>query len=384
MAPAVSPRPPLQRLPQGTVERWPVRCEACPREYARLCWGNLWRTLLTAGLYWPWARVRSQRYLLRRTRVAHAKLDYHEPAPQLLRRQAWSVLLVAGVGTAWAGSAMAGLWALSLALAVWPLLVFMGLRQRLSHLSWAKRRLAFDGLCEDTYRALWAPLASAGAVAWVLMAAVLWQRPAVWLSAGLLLGVWALATPVFLWTWFRFRQHQLRLGPLGMVWRAQRSAMLVLCLRTLVWAMLSAVFTLGLAAVGAAVRLSQSGHLGEAVRSGLAWAVLVGVAMAVWPFAQARLQNLVWSKTGNRYLRFRSRLPVRAYVALQYRHALWLVLTLGLYWPWAVVANRRMRTHALTVWARIDPQVLQAHWPPHQDALAAKIAGSPERTRRTI
>jgi uncharacterized membrane protein YjgN (DUF898 family) len=99
------------------------------------------------------------------------------------------------------------------------------------------------------------------------------------------------------------------------------------------------------------------------------------VLAAVLPYAQARLQNLVWSKTGNRYLRFRSRLPVQAYVALQMRNAVLLVLTLGLYWPWAVVASRRMRTESLLVWARVETDVLKANWTPRKRAKRTKMAG---------
>jgi len=95
---------------------------------------------------------------------------------------------------------------------------------------------------------------------------------------------------------------------------------------------------------------------------------VLAVCAAVMPYVQARLQNLVWNKTGNRYLRIRSKLPVADFVQLQCRHALLLVLTAGLYWPWAVMATRRMRTHAVTVWSRVDTEVLKANWPVHKDA----------------
>jgi uncharacterized membrane protein YjgN (DUF898 family) len=96
----------------------------------------------------------------------------------------------------------------------------------------------------------------------------------------------------------------------------------------------------------------------------------------VWPHAQAHLINLVWNKTGNRHLRFRSQIKVSAYVRLYAKNALRLVVTLGIYWPWAVVNLRRMRMHSLQVWSRVEPEVLLAHWSARQTE-AAPLPVSP-------
>jgi len=152
----------MPRLPRGVVTSWPLRFQAQAPDYVRLWWRNMLLILLTAGLYLPWARVRSQRYLMRHTRVAGHALDYHEPPSRLLPRYGLTLCLVLGVAGAWSGSPLAGMLALSVALAVWPLLVFMSLTQRMAHISWAHRRLAFDAACQDVYRAMWAPLAGGG------------------------------------------------------------------------------------------------------------------------------------------------------------------------------------------------------------------------------
>ena len=356
----------MPRLPRGVVTSWPLRFQAQAPDYVRLWWRNMLLILLTAGLYLPWARVRSQRYLMRHTRVAGHALDYHEPPSRLLPRYGLTLCLVLGVAGAWSGSPLAGMLALSVALAVWPLLVFMSLTQRMAHISWAHRRLAFDAACQDVYRAMWAPLAGGGALAWLLMAVVIVRNPVGWVAWGAAAGLWLLAMPAFVWTWYLFRQRQLRLGPLHLWWKASRPAVLMMFVRTLAWATLATAFSAGLAAVGVAALLVARGRLTFTGKLGIALAMLMLVCAAVQPYAQARLQNLVWNQSGNRYLRFRSKLSVSAYVALQCKHALLLVLTLGLYWPWAVIATRRMRAQALTVWSRVDADVLKAHWPPHE------------------
>lgn len=205
-----------------------------------------------------------------------------------------------------------------------------------------------------------------GALAWLLMAVVIVRNPVGWVAWGAAAGLWLLAMPAFVWTWYLFRQRQLRLGPLHLWWKASRPAVLMMFVRTLAWATLATAFSAGLAAVGVAALLVARGRLTFTGKLGIALAMLMLVCAAVQPYAQARLQNLVWNQSGNRYLRFRSKLSVSAYVALQCKHALLLVLTLGLYWPWAVIATRRMRAQALTVWSRVDADVLKAHWPPHE------------------
>ncbi|RZI85178.1 MAG: DUF898 family protein [Rubrivivax sp.] len=258
------------RLPRGQVSQWPVVFEAQARDYARLWIINLALTLLTLGVYLPWARARTQRFFLRRTTVAGKRFDYHAPPVRHLPRYVLALGTLAGVLGAGMGSPMAGLLVLSLALAVTPMAVHASLTHRLGHISWAGRRLLFKGQFAAVYSALLAPLSAVVAL---------------------------------------------------------------LCL--------------GVAA-------SALRNPGSGLAAGLAMAVVAVAALVVMPFAQARLQNLVWNKTGNRSLRFSGQLPVGAYVRLQVRHGVLLLLTLGLYWPWAVVASRRMRTEALTVWARTD------------------------------
>lgn len=366
---------PLPRMPKGQMATLPVSFSGRPTEYARLWFRNVILVLLTFGLYAPWARVHAQRYFLRRTQLAGECLDYHADPAALLPRYVLTGGLVAGVIGAWAGSRLAGMMALSLALAVVPLLVYMTLTHRVAHISWAGRRLQFDGRCQGVYQAMWAPLTGACLVAWLLMATLAWNRPGGWFAWGMVAAVWGMAVPTFVWVYFQYRQHHLVLGPVRLLWQGHRMAVATLFVKTLAWFAMVCMLTAGLGAIVLAAVLAVWRQVSTlTLACGLA--VLAGVVLAaVLPYAQARLQNLVWSKTDNRYLRFRSRLPVQAYVGLQMRNAVLLVLTLGLYWPWAVVASRRMRTESLLVCARVETDVLKANWTPRKRAKRTKMAG---------
>lgn len=364
----------VPRLPRGVVAKLPVLFDAQAADYARIWIANLLLTVLTLGLYLPWARVRAQRFFLRRTLVAGSALDYHAPPASHLPRYGLVIALVAGVLGACLGSPLAGLLAFSMALAVAPLAVHTSLTHRMAHTSWSGRRLSFDGRFTAVYGALMVPLVGLVAAAWLTLAGATFHHPMWWMALGFVTALWLLGVPLFLWAYFHYRQERLHLGPLRLGWQASPVAMLMLWTRTVVWSVLVSSLVVGLGSVmlGALLWWQGPGH--GRWFWGIAAVSLMAVSAAVMPYVQARLQNLVWSKTGNRSLRFRSRLSVQGYVLLQVRHAALLVLTLGLYWPWAVVASRRMRTEALTVWARVDTDVLKAHWTPFADTSAGLAA----------
>lgn len=88
--------------------------------------------------------------------------------------------------------------------------------------------------------------------------------------------------------------------------------------------------------------------------------MVLGMQIVPLPYFESRMQNLVWSQTGNRDLRFKSHLkfwPLLRQTALNW---LLVVLTLGLYWPFAAVAIARLKLQAISVHLRTDPDTLVA------------------------
>jgi uncharacterized membrane protein YjgN (DUF898 family) len=71
-------------------------------------------------------------------------------------------------------------------------------------------------------------------------------------------------------------------------------------------------------------------------------------------YLQVRLQNLFWSKTGNEVLNFQSALQLAPYLWLQCKNYVLIFLTLGLYWPFAVVNTRRAQLQAVELQTRVD------------------------------
>lgn len=353
----------MPRLPAGVVLDLPVQCDATGRGYARVWAGNVLLLLATVGLGWPWAHRRTQQYFLRHTRVAGHSLDFRLPATVMWPRLAMALFLALGIGVAMSGSPRTGLVAVGVALLVWPLLAYLKLNQQVASVGWGDRRLWFDGAWHGLYTAASPPLL-------ILLAAVLVATAVAWVDAawpvpvlvGLAVAVWQL--PRALWRAIRYRQQHLRLGPLRLRWgvprttfaRGLRHAVADGLLAALPWT--GGAVVLATAGMGAAQAASLSGWLGV-----LPAAVPLAVAgVLLHAHLRAHVFVAVWNKTGNRHLRFVISLQPAAYARLRGRHALRMVLTLGLYRPWALAEARRVLLQSCIVRSRVDPQVLQAYW----------------------
>lgn len=353
----------VPRLPYGVVLQWPVRFDGTPAGYARVWLGNVLIVLLTLGLAWPWTYRRSQRYLLRHTEVAGHRLDFRLPPRVLWPRMLVTVVLWGGVAVAAMGSPWAGLLALAMCGAVWPLLIYLKVLQRVSSVAWGGRRLWFDGPWQGVYRATLVTLVLG--VSTLCSALLSWHGHLQqgWWMTGALVAAWLLYLPVRYWNLFQYRQHHIRLGPMRLLWQGTRVAMLGVFARVAVWMLLVMSLVGGVALMGVGGWLLL--HRPVSDRGAIVCGVLAGVVVLslVVPYLEARLINLVWNKTGNRYLRFRSQVPVGPYVRQRALNVWGVILSLGLYWPWAVISNRRLRMQSLVVWSRVEPEVLLAHWP---------------------
>lgn len=372
----------VPRLPQGVVLRFPVRFDATGEAYARIWLSNLLLLVLTLGLAWPWTFRRRERFFLRHTQVAGHRLDFRLSARALWPRMAMTVALCLGVAGAVVGSVWTGLAALSLAALVWPLLSYLKLHQKVASVMWAGRRLWFEGPWQGVYQSLFP--SSLVAVAGVWLSALTWSqdRPVWWWAAPACWALWILTAPLAVWAYLRFRQQHVRLGPLQLLWKVGLRDFWGAMASSVGWAGVVSVVLLGLSAMALGALLIVVRTAGLSLPSSRVGLAAVGVLaglwlLLVWPHVQGQLVRLVWNKTGNRHLRFQSYLKVSSYVSLFAKNGLRLLLTGGLYWPWAVVNLRRMRTQTLQVWSRVEPEVLLAHWSPRQSE-GAPEAVSPE------
>jgi uncharacterized membrane protein YjgN (DUF898 family) len=274
------------------------------------------------------------------------------------------VLLVVYTLASQASPLAGGVAALALA-GLWPALWRSSLRFRLANTGWSGLRGGFTGSLRDAYLAFWpwllVPILFIGVTALVPAQGPAAAMAGVWLS----LAVVTLALPLGLWTLRRYQHGHCAFGDehtrfnvtLGSVYR-------VLALTALI-----ALVALGLplAGIALATGLAKAGIQPRAMAFTAVLMMVGGLASSfvlfqavVRPFATARLQNLFWNGTRSQRLRVVSRLRARALIGLSLKNWVLVLLTAGLYLPFAAVATARLRLESVVLLSKAATDDLQA------------------------
>jgi len=295
-------------------------------EYFRIWIVNLAFTILTLGIYSPWAKVRRLQYFHRHTRLGGSGFDFHGKPGAILKGRMLALLLLASLEAAYNLDRIAGI-ALTIPLvATLPWLVMRSLAFRLRNTSWRGIRFRFAPATSDAYRALlW----------WPLLAI---------LTLGALL-------PRAYREFKAFQHGNSRFGRDAFAFHVTTRAVYGVFGQALAMFLL-APLAIGLAAVGGALLAS-----GMDPRLDLAWAWLfVGgfVALyagfvAVKPFLDTRLQNAVWNGTTLAGHGFASSLRFRTLLWITLSNLALTVASLGLFRPFAVVRLARYRVESMAM-----------------------------------
>ena len=328
--------------------RQPLSFTGSGSEYFRIWIVNLLAMVLTAGLYYPWARVRRLRYFHHNTRLDGHAFDFRGEPARMLRGFLLVWLLFGTYNLASQSSGAAALVGLGAIAALWPALWRGSLRFRLGHTSWRGLPFAFEGGVAGAYRAFGA-FAALGLPA-LLLLVFAQARPQ---DAGFvppLLLVLALALGPL--GWYEVKRYQHRhcaFADRRSDWQATRREVYVLSGRAaalgLAGALVGGALGAGVVALAPAGLGPGGATLVGLTAMGCFWLVLA----LPHAYVDARTQNLVWNRTVAAGLRFDSALGVAPLWRLRVKNLLLMGATLGLYWPWAAVATARLRLAAVAV-----------------------------------
>lgn len=351
-----------------------IRFTASGSEYFRIWIVNLLLSILTLGLYRPWAKVRRLRYFYANTLVDGHAFDFHGDPWKMLRGYLLVGAMLLAYSVAGRFSPTAALIALSIVAVLWPALLRASMQFRLANTSWRGLRFRFSGSLGGAYRALLPMFVPALLLAVLGLEVQDRQHPPSWYLRDLGI-VMLLALVLGPFAWWNFKRYQHGHFGLGQ-WRTRLAIsprrVYGLTLRVLgVWLSSSlAVVAMGAAlAAGLAIVAGRNGGglsfmqnkpmlIALTAVTGLAFYFLMLVVPI--PYATSRAQNLVWSNTLCDELRFDSRLGFKALLKLTLKNWLLMVLTLGLYWPFAAIAFYRLRVEAITPQLAGDIDLLQA------------------------
>ena len=320
--------------PPTSPVRHRLRFHGTGAAYFRIWAVNLAITILSLGIYSPWAKVRRERYFLNNTELDGSPFDYHADPMNILKGRllASSVIVVLFIVSEL--HLLANLLASLGFLALLPWMICRSLRFRAHNTSWRGLRFGFSGT------------SGRAALAWLA-----------WPLAGILsLGLLA---PMMIAAQWRYKLDHLHFGRTRFSIQAATRPIY----RILLAASLLAV-ALGVAGGAAIFALlppptpppttgdAAGDRLIAASTFGLLWLVLVARMLA--PYLRVRLENLRAHMSRLGPHRFESDQRVRAYYAILAVNWLLTLLTLGLYRPFAVTRLWRYRIEHFTVLADGD------------------------------
>ena len=377
--------------PDAAPLRLPLHFTGSGSEYFRIWSVNLLLTLLTLGIYYPWAKVRRLRYFHGNTLVGEHPLGFHADPKKMLR----GYLLVTALLVLYSGaghfSPVAGLIAFLIVAAVWPALLKSSMQFRLANTSWRGLRFRFRGSVRGAYAALLPFFVPGLLIVGALVAVPDQENPPAWYGVLMLLvflGFFAFVP----WWWWRLKKFQhdhyaygreqteLRTGP-GSFYGVFAETVGIGAAGMMVVGILVAV----LVGVAAALGIGRGSLGGGAQSGGVIFFALIGtlvfvvgllaVQLVPRPYFTAKMQNLLWSRTASDAVGFESTLRFWPLFGLTLKNWLLIVLTLGLYWPFAAVATQRLRVQAVTVVLQVDPQTLEDRTRAAEGEAAGDAAG---------
>jgi uncharacterized membrane protein YjgN (DUF898 family) len=351
---------------EATVRRLPIEFTGSGSEYFRIWIVNLLLLLVTLGLYWPWAKVRRQRYFWGNTLVDGDPLGFHGEARQMFK--GWLLVGVLFILYNWASSfsAVGGLVAFLALAALWPALWRSSMVFRMANTSWRGLRFRFVGSLRDAYLAHLPPFVVA--LPMVALSFAIPEDPeqappdwVMWSIVGMFV-LFLLTLPWLLWRIKAYQHRHYALGPLQTDFRASLGSFYLLAIKPF----LLVAGVMALIALYIVTSYGSTGALGGLLAE-MMWVLPVMVIgfwvvlfLGIGPWITTRLQNLVWTKTGNAQMRFISQLRFRDMLGLSLKNGLLIMVTLGLYWPFAKVAMARLRLEAVHIRTVTDMQALLA------------------------
>lgn len=365
----------------------PIEFTGSGSEYFRIWIVNLLLMFVTFGIYYPWAKVRRLRYFHANTLVGGEPLGFHADPIKMLKGYFLVGILFAVYSAAGNFSALAGFLAFVVVAAIGPALLKSSMQFRLANTSWRGLRFRFKGSVGGAYRAV-VPLFVPSVV---ILAAVMGvgdlDKPPVWYFATL--GIVALVTlavfPWLLWNLKQYQHNHYALASLQTTFKATLGSFYKLFFKAFGVTLLPVALVVAFAFVAVFLGeanlsggVSPKGIVNPAVLIVLVMASVVAVAATLViakPYFTSRLQNLVWTRTGNASLRFVSDLRFKGLLWLTIKNWLLVVLTVGFYWPFAAVAVARMRLEAVSVKTRNEPDSLISQMRSNEGEAAGDAAG---------
>lgn len=324
-------------------------------EYFRIWVVNLLLTIATLGVYSAWAKVRRLQYFYRNTRVAGAIFDYHGDPKAILKGRLLALVLLVAYNIASDVSIVAGIIVALVLMSVLPWFLARSFRFKMFNSTYRGVRFHFHGTVAQAYRMLaLVPilLGFIGLFAWSIGTSIL-RRPdplTIMLTAVFMLVVLAGSVPLAHYLLKRYHHDNGYFGQTPFFFHARLTDFFKIYARAV------GFFILG--AIPAGIFGFLTGKIYTMLMEttfGWLFAMLYGLLSAyafillVQAYLDSRVQNLVWNNTELGDMTFESTVSARKLLAIHASNLVLIILTLGLYKPFAIVRLTRYRVECMSM-----------------------------------
>ncbi len=386
-----------------TIGHHPINFTGDGGEYFRVWIVNVLLSIVTLGIYTPWARRRTVKYFYSHTEVADGPLEFTAKTRSMVVGFLLLAVIYAAINVAseTGHDVVVGL-AMLAGVALAPWLWAKAMRFRLGNTRWRGLRMQFSASWAEVYRASWPVFALVGL--WMALGFLLAllapevadlaggaatgaaegakpkiPTPEITAPMGVLLFLGLAGTFVLMTRLdYNYKVLMVRrtlIGDQAGRWHPGFGAFLRIALASLGVFLLSALLvTLAMMLLGAlfgGVQVLMGGTGGS--RAGMVIKAIVigmviglaGFFLAVSPalaYREARMFQLLWNGVGvSRIARFRTSLGTWAFVWLRIKNVLLTVITLGFYRPFARVNEYRMKAESTMLYLKggVEPLVSQ-------------------------
>lgn len=344
-APASSVRPPEQLRFTGTGA-----------SYFGIWVVNLLLTIVTLGIYSAWAKVRRLQYFYRHTELAGSGFDFHGSASRILIGRVIALVMLVAYNYS---VRLHSIWTLVIIVAlaaIMPWLLRNSFRFRLYNSSWRGTRFHFRGSVGGAYRVF------------------------------LLNGFLSLIT---LYVMVPFTHQRLKAYQHDNSWFGQtrfsfhaRPGQFYLLYLMLLAAMIAFGIVLGAAGLfsvlgGLFQMQSQGGHVDPRVilKAVLTlYGVLILMAILIGPAFHALMTNLIWNNTRLGEHRIECNMAPLRLIWITASNFVLVVLTLGIFIPWAMVRQARFQAESVRLVPASDLQEFVAAEPESIGAIGSEAS----------
>jgi uncharacterized membrane protein YjgN (DUF898 family) len=335
------------------VNAIPFQFTGSAGDYFRIWAPNVLLSVITLGLYSPWAKVRRTRYFYGNTHVNGSSFSYHASPIAILKGRllVYGVLLAAAVVNYLAPATGQAMY-ITFGLAA-PALLVKALRFRNRNTGYRGIRFDFDGDMRDAYRVY------------------LWLGALVVPTLGLLLPYVVAAQRNFVANNTRYGSTPFRLD---LTWQAVVRVFAISIALLLVVGVVAIVFVLGVIAMlpgvaGVGDGAEPAVTAAAAIISLMVPLLFIGSLAIVSAYFQTAVTNLVWnnvtlverdvdlkwmSPPAKELARFASRLEPSHVIWIYVTNLLAILASAGLAVPWARIRLARYRVESLSLYPSDD------------------------------